>query len=54
MFGIGLSIFMIAFGVFIKFTKNPSLASSKKFAWLFIILGVLTLVGRIINMNIES
>ncbi|UQB67433.1 hypothetical protein [Epilithonimonas zeae] len=51
MFGIALSAFMLVFGIFLKFTKNSGFASSKRFAWLFIILGIVTLVGRIIILN---
>ncbi len=54
MFGIGLSIFMTAFGIYLKVTKNPGFAASKKFAWLFIALGALTLIGRIVNMYLKN
>jgi len=51
MFGIALSAFMLVFGIFLKLTNNPGFASSKRFSWLFIILGIVTLVGRIIILN---
>lgn len=47
MFGLGLSIFILAFGIFLKVTKNPGFAPSKRFAWFFIILGILTTAGKI-------
>ncbi|MGA9213054.1 hypothetical protein [Kaistella sp.] len=50
MFGIILSILIAIFGVFLKTTKDPGFAKSKKFAWLFIAIGVLSLVGKLIIM----
>ena len=47
MFGLGLSIFILAFGIFLKVTKHPGFAPSKRFAWFFIILGTLTTAGKI-------
>ncbi|SIT95894.1 hypothetical protein SAMN05660493_00563 [Epilithonimonas bovis DSM 19482] len=51
MFGIILSAFMLVFGIFLKLTKNPGFASSKRFSWLFILLGIITLIGKIIILN---
>ncbi|GAB0155354.1 hypothetical protein CHRYSEOSP005_06150 [Chryseobacterium sp. Alg-005] len=49
MFGIALSSFMLLFGIFLKVTKNPGFAQSKKLAWVFIIVGTLSLVFKILN-----
>jgi len=48
MFGILLSAFILLFGIFLKFTKNPGFTSAKRFSWLFIILGLLTIAGKLI------
>ncbi|MEN2434641.1 hypothetical protein AAH994_04430 [Weeksellaceae bacterium A-14] len=47
MFGIVWSVLIIGFGVFLKLTRNPGFATSKKFYWMFIILGLLTLTAKI-------
>lgn len=47
MFTLGLAIFILGFGIFLKITKNPALITSKKYAWFFIILGFLTTLGKI-------
>lgn len=49
MFGIALSAFMLLFGIFLKLTRNPGFAQSKKFAWVFIIVGGLSLIFKIFN-----
>ena len=48
MFGIVLAIFILVFGIYLKITKDPKLATSKKFSWMFIIIGILTLVGKLV------
>ena len=48
MFGLALSVLILIFGIFLRTTNNPGFASSKRFSWLFIILGIITLVGKII------
>jgi len=50
MFGIILAIFILVFGIYLKITKDPKLATSKKFSWMFIIIGILTLVGKLVIM----
>ena len=47
MFGIILSIILLGFGVFLRATINPGFATSKKYGWVFIGLGILTLAGKI-------
>ncbi|WP_449400872.1 hypothetical protein [Chryseobacterium wanjuense] len=49
MLGIIVSAFMLAFGIFLKMTKNPGFAQNKKFAWVFIGIGAISLVFKIIN-----
>ncbi len=48
MFGIALSAFMLIFGVFLRFTKDPGFAGAKRFSWLFIALGILSIAGKLI------
>ncbi|MNK31087.1 hypothetical protein D3C87_495100 [compost metagenome] len=48
MYGILLSSFILLFGIFLKFTKDPGFAGSKRFSWLFIVLGLLTITGKLI------
>ncbi len=50
MFGIILAGLLLAFGVFLKTTKDPGFASTKKFSWLLIALGAITLAGKLIIM----
>lgn len=50
MFGLILAIAMIVFGFFLKQTNDPKLASSKRFSWMFIILGTLSLMGKLVIM----
>lgn len=54
MIGIILSIGFIIFGVFLKTTKNPGFQSSKKFAWIFVILGLITLLGKLTLLYLQK
>lgn len=47
MFGIVLSAFMLAFGIFLQLTKDPGFAGNKKFAWMFIAIGLVALLFKI-------
>lgn len=47
MFGIILSALILCFGIFLKVTNNPGFASSKRFAWMFIIVGLLSLIFKV-------
>ena len=47
MFGISLAFVILFFGIFLKTTNNPGFASSKKFAWMFIAVGLLILIFKI-------
>lgn len=49
MFGIIVSACMLAFGIFLALTKNPGFARNKKFAWMFITIGLIALVFKILN-----
>lgn len=49
MFGIIVSAFMLAFGIFLRVTKNPGFAQNKKFAWIFIGIGLVSLIFKILH-----
>ena len=49
MFGIIVSAFMLGFGIFLKITKHPGMAQNKKFAWVFIGIGLASLIFKIVN-----
>lgn len=49
MFGVIVSAFMMAFGIFLKLTENPGFARNKKFAWIFIGIGLVSLIFKILN-----
>ncbi len=49
MFGIIIAAFMLGFGIFLTLTKNPGFARNKKFAWMFIAIGLIALVFKILN-----
>ncbi len=53
MFGIIVSIFVLGFGLFLKTTNNPGFASSKKFAWMFIAIGLLSLIFKIYTQYLQ-
>ncbi|GEN75963.1 hypothetical protein [Chryseobacterium hagamense] len=46
MFGIILSALMLVFGIFLQLTKDPGFAGSKKFAWMFMTIGLVALVFK--------
>ena len=50
MFGISLAFVILFFGIFLKTTSNPGFTSSKKFSWLFIVIGAITLIGKLVIM----
>lgn len=52
MFGIALSAFMLVFGIFLRVTKNVGFARYKRFSWLFIALGIITLIGKIVILSL--
>ena len=50
MFQLLLGLLLLIFGIFLKTTSNPGFASSKKFSWLFIAIGAITLIGKLVIM----
>ena len=50
MFQIFLALLIIFFGIFLKVTKDSGFAKTKKFSWIFIAVGALTLVGKLVIM----
>lgn len=50
MLGIILAVSILAFGIFLKTTRNEGFASSKKLSWLLIATGLITLVGKLLIM----
>lgn len=50
MFGIILAVLLLGFGIFLSTTKNEGFSGSKKFSWLLIATGAITLVGKLIIM----
>ncbi len=42
---------MLAFGIFLKLTKDPGFARNKKFAWMFIVIGLVALAFKIYMFN---
>lgn len=49
MLGIIVSACMLAFGVLLKLTKNPGFVQNKKFAWIFIGIGLVSLIFKILH-----
>ncbi|PIF47390.1 hypothetical protein CLU96_4442 [Chryseobacterium sp. 52] len=49
-----LPIVFIIFGIFLKTTTSPGFKSSKRFAIMFIILGISTLTAKFILMYLKS
>lgn len=50
MFGIILPVFLLGFGLFLRTTKNEGFSGSKRFSWLLIAIGAITLLGKLIIM----
>ena len=48
MFQIVLGILMVIFGVFLKVTKEPGFAKSKRFSWMFIAIGLLSIIAELV------
>ncbi len=47
MFQLFLGFIILIFGIFLKITKDSGFAKSKKFAWMFIAIGILSIIGKI-------
>ncbi len=50
MIGLIVAIAILIFGIFLRSTNDPKLESSKRFSWMFILIGILTLVGKLVIM----
>lgn len=50
MFGILLAVFILAFGIFLRTTRNEAFSGSKKLSWLLIATGIIVLIGKLIIM----
>lgn len=47
MFQLFLGLLILVFGIFLKVTKDPGFAKSKKFAWMFIAIGILSIIAKL-------
>ena len=45
-----LGIVLLIFGIYLKFSKEVGLAKSKKFSWMFILIGLLSIIGKLTIM----
>lgn len=54
MIGLVLSFAILTFGFYLRATTNPGLQSSKKMAWVFILLGILTFIGKLTLMFLKK
>lgn len=43
-----LGIVLLIFGIYLKFSKEAGFAKSKKFSWMFILIGVFSLIGKLV------
>ena len=48
MFQLFLGILILIFGIFLKVTKDPGFAKSKRFSWIFILVGILSILGKLL------
>ena len=48
MFQLFLGLLILIFGIFLKVTKVPGFAKSKKFYWVFILIGLLSIIGKLV------
>lgn len=48
MFQIFLGLLILGFGIFLKITKDPGFIKSKKFSWMFIAIGILSIFGKLL------
>lgn len=47
MFQLFLGLILLIFGIFLKVTKDPGFAKSKKFFLVFILIGLLSIIGKL-------
>ncbi|SFC38497.1 hypothetical protein [Kaistella jeonii] len=50
MFQIFLGVLILIFGIFVKVTKDPGFAKSKRFSWMFIAIGLLSIITELVIM----
>lgn len=48
MFQLVLGLLILVFGIFLKVTKDPGFEKSKKFAWMFIAIGIISIIGKLV------
>lgn len=48
MFQLVLGLLILIFGIFLKVTKDPGFDKSKKFSWMFIAIGILSIIGKLL------
>ena len=51
MFQLLLGFLLFIFGKFLKLTKEQGFAKSKRFWWMFVLIGILSMVAQIFIMN---
>lgn len=51
MFQLFLGFLLFIFGLFLKLTKEQGFAKSKRFWWMFVLIGTLAMVAQIFIMN---
>ena len=50
MFQLFLGLMLLIFGIFLKTTKDPGFAKTKKFSWMLILVGILSIAGQLLIM----
>jgi hypothetical protein len=48
MFQLVLGLLILLFGIFLKVTKDPGFAKSKKFSWMLMVIGILAILGELL------
>lgn len=51
MFQLFLGFLLFIFGIFLKLTKEQGFAKSKRFWWMFVLIGILSMVAQIFIMK---
>ena len=50
MFQIFLGALLVVFGIYLKVTKDPGFAKTKRFYWMFIAIGAFSVIAKLILM----
>lgn len=45
-----LGLLLLIFGIYLKFSKEMALSKQKKFSWIFILIGLLSIIGKLTIM----